>query len=173
MTTKWIITLTAISAAALLAGCGEASDTTTTDTNAAASATGVLPRAETAAADLSESARAAGTEVAKVADTAKAELKTAATAVGEALSDAGAVAQEKFEDLTAQVKQLIEDGKGTEAAQKLQAAMANLKLSPEQKQKLQDLAQEAQSAIARGVETASKAAGELFNSGARATRSSE
>jgi hypothetical protein len=174
MTTKWITTLTALSAAALLAGCGEGTDTTTTDTNAAASATGVLPRvSETAAANLSESAKAAGAEVAKVADSAKAELKTAASAVGEALSDAGGVAQEKLDDLTAQVKQLIKDGKGSEAAQKLQSAMANLKLTPEQKQKLEELVKQAQSALAKGVETASSAAENLLKAKATATPKTE
>lgn len=110
-----------------------------------------------------ETTKTASEEVAKAVEAAKPQLEEAAKVVQTAVADAGAAAQAKFTEMVAEVKKLIAEGKGTEALQKAKAALADLKLTPEQQKMLDDLKAQAQAALsAEGVEKATKAVGDLL-----------
>lgn len=95
--------------------------------------------AKTVGKETTEAAKAVSQEAAKATDATKEKLQEAANAVKAAVADAGPAAQETLNNLVAEVKKLIADGKGTEAAQKVQSALAGLKLSPEQQKIVDDL----------------------------------
>ncbi len=148
--------LATITAAAVLSGCGESS-------SSSGSASSPPPPPPAPAATVAEAAKKVGAEVTQAVEAAKPQVQEAAKAVQQAVSDAGAAAQQKFNDLVAEVKKLIADGKGTEAAQKLQSAFAGLSLSPEQQKMIDDLKKQAQDALSKkGIDSATKAAGDLL-----------
>lgn len=157
-----IACLAAVGLATFATGCSESSETSgsgTTTGGAASSAVDSTKSAvESAAGAVSEAAKKAG-------ETTAAEVKDAAKAVQGAVADAGAAAQQKVNDLIAEARKLIADGKGSEALQKIKAAVANLKLTPEQQKMIDDLTKQAQAALAKtgaGAEAAAKAVGEAL-----------
>lgn len=118
---------------------------------------------EAAAKTAAEKTKAAGQEVAKAVEAAKPQLQEAAKVVQAAVADAGAAAQAKFTETVAEVKKLIAEGKTSEAAQKVSAALAGLKLTPEQQKTIDELKAQAQAALSsKGVEDAKKAVGDLL-----------
>lgn len=159
--TRTLITGAAIlGAAIMLTGCGDTGDQTSPPaTNAAVDS--VSRSVQAAAQDLRDTARTASTEAGKVADSAAGELKEAGKAVGQAVEDATAAAREKIDTLTSEVNRLIADGKGSEALQKLQASLSDLKLTPEQKQKIDELMAKAKDTLKDGAAAATQAIGGL------------
>jgi Spy/CpxP family protein refolding chaperone len=94
------------------------------------------------------------------------EVKGAAQAVSEAVTEAGAAAQEAFSSLAADVKRLLDEGKAAEAAQRIQNAISQLKLTPEQRQRVEELMAQAQDLIKKkGAEAANAVSGFLKKDG--------
>ncbi len=148
------------SALSLLTGCSESSNS-----GAAGGSTPPAPQAPPAppVAAVAETAKKVGAEAVQAVEAAKPQVQEAAKVVQQAVTDAGAAAQQKFNDLVAQVKKLIAEGKGTEAVQALTSATSALKLSPEQQKTLDDLKAQAQAALSKkGAEAATKAVGDLL-----------
>jgi len=157
-----ITTLVMLGAGLLWTGCGDSAS----DSGSAEGGGTVEPMraaVESAAKSAADATKAAGDEVTKAYEAAKPQLEEAAKAVRAAAADAGAAAQAAFTDAVSEVRKLIQDGKGSEAMQKLNAALANLKLTPEQKEKIEELKRKAQEVFsAKGVESAKQAASDLF-----------
>ena len=165
MKTPILTTLAALGLSALLTGCGDSSSSSSSTAVTPPPAPPAAPAkpVEAATKAATEAAKTVSQETAKVADATKEKVAEAAKAVQAAVAEAGPAAQEKFTALVADVKKLIADGKGTEAVQKVQAALANLKLTPEQQKIIDDLKQQAQEALSKkGVEAATKAVGDLL-----------
>ena len=162
MTTTFRQFLPLFGAAALAlfaTGCGESAESPgsssgSTSDNLKAVGAEVGKAVDTAKTE----ANKAGAEVGKALEAAKEEASGAAKAVQQAASEAGSAVQEKLSALAAEVKKLIAEGKGSEAMQKLQGAIANLKLTPEQQKMIDDLkAQISQAVSKEGVDAAKKA----------------
>ncbi len=170
MTRTPIALAVCLTAIALLTGCGESPDMSTPPaTNAPTGATNAginvdkVSQTMAAVSDtIREKAQNASDATARSTEAAAAHLKDAGATVEKVVSDTTAAAREKFDALTAEVDHLIDSGKGSEAVHRLQAAAADLKLTPEQKQKVDDLFARAKDAMKKGVETASQAVGDLL-----------
>ncbi len=159
-TVRQLLPLFGAAALALFAtGCGEAPESTS---NTSGSGSDTLKNVSTEVGKAVEAAKTeankAGAEVGKAVEAAKEGASGAAKAVQQVASEAGAAAQEKLTALAAEVKKLIAEGKGSEAMQKLQAAIANLKLTPEQQKMIDDLKAQISQALSKdGVDSAKKA----------------
>lgn len=170
MKTFLMATVTALGLAVLSTGC---SDSTESDDAAAPSGTSsaggpagsVAPAVESINGSVSEAARTAAEGASKVADQAKAGIQDAAQRVEQAVGEAGAAAQAKFNEWMGEVRKLVDEGKGTEALQKLQSAMGNWQLTPEQQKMIDDLKKRAQEALQKSgaqIQDAAKAVGGLL-----------
>lgn len=102
-------------------------------------------------------------EAPKAVEAPKTVVEEAAKVVQQVAADAGAAAQKQFNDLVADVKKLVAEGKGPEALAKLQSAVSGLKLTGDQQGTLDALKKQIQEAVSqKGVEAATKAVGDLF-----------
>jgi hypothetical protein len=123
----------------------------------------VAAAVESAAKAAVETTKSASQEVVKAVEAAKPQLQEAAKAVQDAAADVGAAAQAKFNEVVAEVKKLISEGKGSDALAKVNSLFSNLKLTPEQQKTLEDLKKQAQEALSKsGVDSAAKAVGDLL-----------
>lgn len=173
MKTNPMLSLAAlVAAASLLTGCGEqpaaqAPAPATPPPSPAPSAPAV-PATPPIAPPAPKPTEPAKPQVAapappKPAEPPKTVVQEAAKVATQLATDAGNAAQKQFLDLVTEVKQLVADGKSSEALAKLQTALANLKLTPEQQTLVDSIKKQAQEAISqKGVEAASKALGDLF-----------
>jgi hypothetical protein len=156
---RWLGLAIALGTAGLLTGCGEGS-------NPAPTASTPPPPPPAAAAPVAPAAPAKpAVEAPKpvVAEAPKTVVEEAAKVVQQVAADAGAAAQKQFNDLVAEVKQLVAEGKGPEAWAKLQSAVSGLKLTGDQQGTLDALKKQVQeSASQKGVEAATKAVGDFF-----------
>lgn len=74
-----------------------------------------------------------------------------------------AATQQKLTELAADVKQLVAEGKTTEAMQKVESTLAGLKLTPEQQKVIDGFKQQVQDALAKKTaDSATKAATDLL-----------
>ncbi len=164
--------LAVVGAGVIWTGCGDnsggsasgsGSESGSAAPGAGTAAESVKAAVDDAAKTAVETTKAASQEVARAVESAKPQLEEAAKVVQAAVADAGAAAQAKFTEMVAEVKKLIDEGKGAEALQKAKAALANLKLTPEQQKMIDDLKAQAQAALSsEGVDKATKAVGDFL-----------
>lgn len=173
MKTRFISLFAGASALVLLSGCGDSQESTGAATGGGSGAAAPAKTTETSSAvssavngtvtAVTETAKTTGDEAARIAEKAKKEMQEAAAAAESTMKDAGAAAQETVDKLVAQVKSLIEEGKGAEALDQIKSAVGNLKLSPEQQAKVDDLLKKAQEMLSQdGMKKAADAVGGLL-----------
>lgn len=153
---RWLALGLALGAAGFLTGCGEGS-------SSAPVASTPPPPPPAVAAPAAPAKPAVEVPKPVVAEAPKTVVEEAAKVVQQVAADAGAAAQKQFNDLVAEVKKLVADGKGPEALAKLQSAVSGLKLTGDQQGTLDALKKQVQEAMSqKGVEAATKAVGDLF-----------
>jgi UDP-N-acetyl-D-mannosaminuronic acid transferase (WecB/TagA/CpsF family) len=133
-------------AAGLLTGCGESTSSSDGSSTQGSAAGGALDAA----------AKSAGDAVTDAAQAAQNAATDAAAAVKDAAKDAAAATTSQFQSLYDQAKQLVADGKGSEAVAKLTELTQKLKLTPEQQQMVSDLIAQAQKSLGGAADAAKK-----------------
>jgi len=169
MKNKMLLGCLALGAALWLTGCGDSGDqasppapTPPKEAKPAPAPEAPKPPAE-APKPAAEAPKPVVKETEKAVEAVKTQAAEAAKVVQTVATDAAAAAQKKFNDLVAEVKTLLAEGKGTEALQKLQGSISGMKLSTDQQSIVDTLKKQVQDSMAKkGAEAATKAVGDLF-----------
>ncbi|MBL9136032.1 MAG: hypothetical protein JNK85_09200 [Verrucomicrobiales bacterium] len=161
MSTQWKAWLMALGISAFATGCGESPDTA--GTSPATPPPPAAPSQPASTTPVAEAPKAVAADVPKAAEQVKTATQETVAQVKDAAAAAASAAESTFNDLVAQVKKLIADGKGSEAVQVLTTGLSGLKLTDSQQKVIDDLKVKAQELISKkGLDAAKGAVGNLL-----------